>query len=138
MFVLFGLLFLDRLLELFHLLAQLHKRLLHGIGSLGAFVGCPVVGFLLYVFLIPAPILGNVHGMCDTMLLAEVAVFLGAGFLGNKASRLGTRSLVSLGLLLCKAFSLDCALDPSWVHIRLTASRDKRSKYMSTGVIPSL
>ncbi len=54
------------------------------------------VGFSHSIFLVPTTILGIVHGICTPMFLAEVAMFLGACFLGNLAHRVGARPLVTL------------------------------------------
>ena len=51
MFPLLGVLFLDHLLKLVQFLAQLHERLLCGIGFLSAFLGGAVIGFFRSVFL---------------------------------------------------------------------------------------
>jgi hypothetical protein len=95
MFLPIGVLFLDCLLKPVHLLAQLRKRVLCRIGVLSAFLGGTEIGFFCTVFLVPTIILGIVHGICTPMLLAEVAMLLGAIFLGNLAYILGTRPLVS-------------------------------------------
>ncbi len=90
-----GILFLDCLLKPVHLLTQLHERLLCRIGFLGAFLGSAEVGFFTSVFLIPMTKLGIVCGICAPILLVEVAMLLGASFLGNHAHRPGTRPLVA-------------------------------------------
>ncbi len=54
------------------------------------------LGFIRSIFLIPTTILGVVCAICTPMLLAEVAMLLGASFLRNLAHRLSTRPLVSL------------------------------------------
>jgi hypothetical protein len=71
------------------------QKLRCGIGFLPTFRGGAEVGFFHSVFLIPTTILGIVHGICNPMFLAQVAMFLGASFLGNLAHRLGMRSLVT-------------------------------------------
>jgi hypothetical protein len=96
MFLPFGILLLDCLPEPVHLLAQLHERLLCGIGFLSSFNGGKEIRFFRSIFLVFTTILAIVHGICAPMLLAEVAMHLGASFLGNLAHRLSTRLLVSI------------------------------------------
>ncbi len=78
-----------------HLLAQLCKRVLHGIRFLSAFLGGAEIGFFSLVLLVPTAMLVFVCGMHAPMLLAEVAMLLCACFLGNLARILGTRPLAS-------------------------------------------
>jgi hypothetical protein len=130
-------LFLDCLLKPVHLLAQLCKKVLGGVGFLSAFLGGVKIGLLHPVFLVPTTILGIVHGIHAPMLLAEVKMLLGASFLGNLAHRLGTRPLVSL-LALVRSLLIGLCIGSFLVHMRSKALRDKRSKRMSTGVIPFL
>ncbi len=72
------------------------QRVLCGIGFLSAFLGGAEIRFFSSVFLVPTTILGIVHGICAPMLLVEVTMLLDMSFLGNLASMLGTRPLVSL------------------------------------------
>ncbi len=62
-FLLFGILFLDLLLNLVHFLAQLRKILCCGIEFLSTILGGMQVRFFQSVFLIPTTILGIVHGI---------------------------------------------------------------------------
>ena len=54
------------------------------------------ISFLQPIFLILMAVSCVMHSMHAPMLLAEVAMILGASFLGNLACRLGTRPLVSI------------------------------------------
>jgi hypothetical protein len=136
-YLLFGILFLDCLLEPFHLLAHLRKRLLCGIGFLCTFLGSREDGFFRSVFLRPTTILGIVRGTCSLMFLAKVVMFLGVGFLGNSACRIGNRSLDTF-FALVRSFLVGLCIGFSWVYTCSIASRDKGSKHMSMGVIPFL
>jgi hypothetical protein len=81
---LFGILFLENLLELVQSLAQLRERLLRGIGILSAFLGSAETTI--------ASIVGCV---CAPMLLAQVAMFLGT-YLFQDSEILSTRPLRTL------------------------------------------
>ncbi len=52
-------------------------------GFLSAFLGGAETGFLCSVFLVPTTILCVVRGIRAPMLLTEVAMLLGASFLGD-------------------------------------------------------
>jgi hypothetical protein len=85
--------FLQCILELIQLLAQLHKVLIYRICFLAAFLSGAEMGFLLSIFLMSTTIPGIVHGVPTPMLLAQVAMLLKTDFLGNPGRRLGTRML---------------------------------------------
>jgi hypothetical protein len=87
--------FLEHLLKLVHLLAQLRKILPYRIGFFSAFFGGAEIGFLCSVFLILTTVARIVHSMHAPMLLAEVAMLLGASFLWDSGRRLSTRSHIS-------------------------------------------
>ncbi len=53
------------------------------------------VGFFHSIFLKSTTILGIVSGKCAPIFLAQVAMLLGASFLGSPAHRIGARSLVT-------------------------------------------
>jgi hypothetical protein len=134
MFLQFGALFFDCLLMLFQLLAHLHKRVLCGIGFLSAFLGKAEIGFFQSVFLILTTISCVVHSICAPMLLAEVAMLLGASFLGDSGRRLSTRSLVSF-LALIEGFLVGSCVGLFLCTKHSIALRDISSKCMLTGVI---
>ncbi len=71
------------------------KRFLCRIGFLSTFLGGMEIGFLRPIFLILTTITCVVHSVHAPMLLAEVAMFFGASFLGDSGRRLSTRLLVS-------------------------------------------
>ncbi len=137
MFLWFGAFFLDRLLRLFQLLAQLRKKVLCGIGFLSAFLSGTDIGFFLFVFHILTTIFCAVHSIRAPMILADVAMLLKANFFGTLAIDSVPGLLFSF-LLLLEAFLLDCALDFSCAHTRSITSRDIRSECMSSWVIPFL
>jgi hypothetical protein len=108
--------FFKRLLKLVQSLAQLRKRLSCGIGFLSTFLVGAEIGFLHPVFPILTTVSPIVCSMRAPMLLADVAMLLGASFLGDSGSdsSITTRLLVSflalvgsfpaglcVGLLLC-------------------------------------
>ncbi len=62
--------FLESLLKLIQLLAQLCKALPCGIRFLSAFLGGTEIGFLLSILIILTTILGIVRSVCVPMLLA--------------------------------------------------------------------
>ncbi len=115
MFLWFGVLSFDSLLKLIQHLANLCKGVLCRIGFLSAFLSGAEIGFFRSVFLILLMAICQVVGSIRTpMLLAKVAMLLGASFLGDSGHRLSTRSLGSflalvgsflvgscLGLFLC-------------------------------------
>jgi hypothetical protein len=104
--------------------------MLYGIGFLSAHLGGAEIGFFQSVFLVPITILGIVHGIHTHMLLAEVAMLLGASFLGN---------LVSVSFLaLQEAFLLDCALDLAWVHNALNSLERQEKQIHVQGSYPFL
>ena len=103
MFLLFGVFFLDHLLELVHFLALLRKRLLCGIGFLSAFLSGAEIGFFRFVFLKMTAIASIVRPVRAPMLLAKVAVFLGTSFLRDSGIAVSTRSLCTL-LLAVRSF----------------------------------
>jgi hypothetical protein len=105
-----GALFLYCLLKLVQFHAQLRKRLLTGIGFLSAFLGGAEIGFFCSIFLILVTVSCIVHSMRTPMLLAEVAMLLGASFFGDSDSSISTKSLVSF-LTLVGAFFPNCALE---------------------------
>ncbi len=86
--------FLQCLLELIQLLAQLRKVPIYGICILAAFLSGMQIGFLLFVFLIPTTIPGIGCGVHAPILLAQVAMLLEMDFLGNPGHRFGTRMLL--------------------------------------------
>jgi hypothetical protein len=96
MFLQFGALFLDHLIKLFQLLAQLHEKVLCGIGFLSAFLDGVKIGFFLSIFVIHTTIFFVMRSTCTPMLLAEVAMLLKVNFLGDSGCRLSARSLVSV------------------------------------------
>jgi hypothetical protein len=71
-----GALFLDCLLKLVQILAQLRVRLLCKFGSLSAFLGSTEIGFQQPIFLIFMTVSCVVRSMRTPMLLAEVAILL--------------------------------------------------------------
>ncbi len=93
--LLFGISFLDNLLELVQFLAQLRKRLLRGIGFLSAFLGGAEIGFLRSVFLEATTIMSIVGRVRIPMFLAQVAMLLGT-YLFRDSGTLITRSLRTL------------------------------------------
>jgi hypothetical protein len=95
--------FLQHLLELIQLLAQLRKVMIHGICFLSAFLSSAEIGFLLSVFLKPMTITSIVHGIHTPMLLAQVAMLLKTDCFGNPGHRLGTRALLPF-LALVRSF----------------------------------
>ncbi len=121
---LFGISFLENLLELVQFLAQLRERLLRGIGFLSAFLGGTEIGFFCSVFLKTTTIASTVRHVRAPMLLAQVAMFLGT-YLFRDSEILSGRFVPFF--LLCEGFSsqegLDL-LDPSCPHARSIASRD--------------
>ncbi len=92
---LFGIPFLDHLLELVQFLAQLRERLLRGIGFLSPFLGGAEIGFLRSVFLEATTITSIVGRVRAPMLLAQVAMLLGAYHFWDSGT-LSTRSLRTL------------------------------------------
>ena len=160
MFPLLGVLILDHLPELVRFLAQLRKGLLYGIGVLSAFLSGTEIRFFRSVFLKTTAIASIVRRVRAPMLLAKVAVFLSTSFPQDSGIVVSTRSLRTLlfavrrflvqeatdfldlswpHFSLREAFSSREALDLSdisWPHTLLIASRDRRSKHMSTGVPP--
>jgi hypothetical protein len=103
MFPLLGVLFLDHLLELVHLLALLRKRLLCGIGFLSAFLSGAEIGLFCSVFLETTAIPSIVCRVRTPMLLAKVTVFLGTSFLWDSGTMVSTRLLRTL-LLAVRSF----------------------------------
>ncbi len=95
MLPLLGVLFLENLLGLVHFLAQLHERLLRGIGFLSAFLGGAEIGFLRSVFLKTTTISSIVGRVSAPMLLAQVAMLLST-YLFWDSETLSTRSLRTL------------------------------------------
>ncbi len=73
---LFGISFLENLLELVQFLAQLRERLLHEIGFLSAFLGGAEIGFLRSVFLKTTTIASIVGRVRAPMLLAQLLTVL--------------------------------------------------------------
>ncbi len=137
-FLSFCTLFLDCLLELVQFLAQLCKRLLCRIGFLSAFLGSAEISFFHSIFLIPMTIFCAVHGIHAPMHLAEVAMLLGASFLGDSGHRLSTRSLVSF-LALVGSFLIGLYIGLFLgTYVLYNLQRGMRSKHMSTNVIPFL
>ncbi len=94
------------------------------------------VGFLVSVLLVPTLILCVVRGTCAPMFLSQVAMRLGASFLGNSVRVDSVLGLLLPFSIFVEDFSMDCALDLSWVHTRSTASRHWRSERMSMGFNP--
>ncbi len=92
---LFGISFLENLLELVQFLAQLRERLLHEIGFLSAFLGGAEIGFLRSVFLKTTTIASIVGRVRAPMLLAQVAMLLGT-YLFWDSETLSTRSIRTL------------------------------------------
>ncbi len=99
---LLGVLFLEHLLELVQFLAQLRERLLRGIGFLSAFLSGAEIGFFRSVFLKTMAIASIVRRARASMLVAQVAMFLGT-YLFRVSGTLSTRSLRTL-LLAVKRF----------------------------------
>ena len=75
---------------------------------LSAFLSGKEIGFFCSVFLVHTTILGIVHGRCAPMLLSEVAMILGASFLGDSDCRLSTRLLVSFLALVGRSLAGLC------------------------------
>jgi hypothetical protein len=92
---LFGVFFLENLLELVQFLAQLRERLLCGIGFLSTFLSGTKIGFFRSVFLKTAAIASIMRRVRAPMLLAQVAMFLGA-YLFRDSGTFSTRLLRTL------------------------------------------
>jgi hypothetical protein len=74
--------------------------LVYGITFSFAFISGTEIGFLLSTLFKPMTITSVVCGIRTPMLLAQVAVLLKTGFLGNPGRRIGTRTFVpSLALV---------------------------------------
>ena len=98
MFLLLGACFLDRLLKLVQFLAQLRERLRSGLGFFLPFLAAQKLDLFHSAFLKPTTISGIVHRACAPMLLAKIAMFLGASFLRNSGHSASTRLLCTLSL----------------------------------------
>jgi hypothetical protein len=160
MFPLLGVLFLVHLLELVRFLAQLREGLLYGIVFLSAFLSGAEIGFFRSVFLDTTAIARIVRCNAPPCFLQRSQCFLVWAFFGTLGLWSVPGHYVPF-LSLCKGFSLQEATDfldlswphfllgegfllrkaldssdVSWPHRRSVASRDRRSRRMSTGVPP--
>jgi hypothetical protein len=79
-------------LELLNFLGELHKVMVYGITFLTAFLSGTEIGFLLSVLLKPMTITSVVRGICNPMLLSQVAMLLEANFHGHPDCSLSTRA----------------------------------------------
>ncbi len=68
--------------------------MVYGITFSSALLSGRDIGFLLSILLEPTTIRRFMHGICASMLLAQVAVLLKMDFLGNPGHRIGTRAFL--------------------------------------------
>ncbi len=136
-FLPFGILFLDHLLKPVHLLAQLSKRELCGIGFLSAFLGGAEIRFSVpfFSYLRHSLILCMVYA--PPCFLQRLQCFSVQAFLWIFPLDLVPGFLFHF-LPLWEAFLLDCVLNLSWAYKHSITMRDKRSKHMSMDFIPFL
>jgi hypothetical protein len=81
-------------LDLLYFLGELRKVVVYGITFLSAFLSSTKIGFLLSVLFKPMTITSVVHGICTTMLLAQVPMLLKVDFLENPDRGIGFRTFL--------------------------------------------
>ncbi len=112
--------------------------MLHGIGFLGTFFGCLIVGILLSAFFILRTILGIVCGVSAPVLLAQVTMIFLDSYLGNLDGNFSIRSLDSPAALV-RSFLMGLFIESFLGTYTLNIlEREKRSEHISVEVVPFL
>jgi hypothetical protein len=109
---------------------ELCKKLPCRIGFLSAFLGSTEISFLRFVFLILMTVSCIVHSMRNPMLLAEVAMLLGASFLGDSDRSISARLLVSFCAFVGSFLAGLCAELFLRIYALYSLKRHKKQKYV--------